>query len=108
MRCYLAEDIRYDANNYSNSAMQRAAHATIPAADITSHISLLFISNIRIPIFPIFCVPPAQLEDYRKKVDNYRAFYEPVNSGDNHLVERKWTYLKCDHAQQPLCRAPGG
>lgn len=41
-----------------------------------------------------------QLYEYRQKVSNYQAFYEPVNTGDNHLIEKKWTYMKCDHAEQ--------
>lgn len=41
-----------------------------------------------------------QLEDYRKKIATYKAFYEPLDANETHNTEKKWTYLKCDHTMQ--------
>ena len=38
--------------------------------------------------------------DFRKKVEKYRKFYEPVDHNGNHEDESKWTYMKCDHSKQ--------
>lgn len=40
----------------------------------------------------------SSLADYRQRIENYQTYYEPLDSGDNHPVEKKWTYMKCDHS----------
>ena len=38
--------------------------------------------------------------DYRKKIDNYKAIYEPLDLGETQNDEKNWTYMKCDHSMQ--------
>jgi 6-phosphofructo-2-kinase/Histidine phosphatase superfamily (branch 1) len=38
--------------------------------------------------------------DYRRRVDKYRAFFEPIDMSGSHPVESKWSYFKCDHSRQ--------
>eukprot|EP00597_Dinobryon_sp_UTEXLB2267_P015822 CAMPEP_0170115900 /NCGR_PEP_ID=MMETSP0020_2-20130122/11851_1 /TAXON_ID=98059 /ORGANISM="Dinobryon sp., Strain UTEXLB2267" /LENGTH=558 /DNA_ID=CAMNT_0010343719 /DNA_START=58 /DNA_END=1734 /DNA_ORIENTATION=+ len=35
--------------------------------------------------------------DYRRKVDKFKTYFEPLDSGANSAVESKWSYIKCDH-----------
>jgi 6-phosphofructo-2-kinase len=37
-------------------------------------------------------------EDYRQRVEKYRAIFEPINEDLNHPVESRWSYFKCDHS----------
>jgi len=38
--------------------------------------------------------------DYRKKVDNYKSYFEPLDSGANKAIEGRWSYMKADHSTQ--------
>ena len=38
--------------------------------------------------------------DYRKKVEKFKAVFEPLDSGDNSAIESRWPYIKCDHSIQ--------
>lgn len=38
--------------------------------------------------------------DYRRRIDKYVTYYEPLDSGASSAVESKWSYFKCDHSQQ--------
>jgi len=38
--------------------------------------------------------------DYRKRVEKYKEFYEPVDADCNHEVESHWSYFKCNHFKQ--------
>lgn len=42
----------------------------------------------------------SKVQDYCKKVDLYKSFYEPLDGESTHKVEGHWTYMKCDHAKQ--------
>eukprot|EP01038_Epipyxis_sp_PR26KG_P012621 gene12621-16924_t len=39
-------------------------------------------------------------EDYRKRVDVYQSYFEPIDGGEYSKIESKWSYLKCDHSKQ--------
>jgi broad specificity phosphatase PhoE len=38
----------------------------------------------------------AELE-YRKRIDQYNVYFEPLDTGDNSVEESHWSYMKCDH-----------
>jgi broad specificity phosphatase PhoE len=41
-----------------------------------------------------------QVSEYRKKVDLAKNSYEPLDEGPTHATEYKFSYMKCDHANQ--------
>jgi len=40
------------------------------------------------------------VSEYRKKVDLAKNSYEPLDEGPTHATEYKFSYMKCDHANQ--------
>ncbi|KAJ1430670.1 6-phosphofructo-2-kinase-domain-containing protein, partial [Ochromonadaceae sp. CCMP2298] len=37
---------------------------------------------------------------YRRKIDDYKSIYEPLDNGQTHEQEQRWSYLKADHSTQ--------
>jgi len=38
--------------------------------------------------------------DFRKKIEKYKALFEPLDSGAYSAVEKNWSYMKCDHSKK--------
>lgn len=38
--------------------------------------------------------------DYRRRIELYKSFYEPLDQNSADPVESKWSYLKCNHSHQ--------
>jgi broad specificity phosphatase PhoE len=35
--------------------------------------------------------------EYRKRIDRYHLYFEPIDEGEYSIVENYWSYMKCDH-----------